>query len=45
MAASGGHTEVIRFLNSKGVDIGALDKVSAHFSMVQYRQYTVALLH
>ncbi|XP_053405460.1 death-associated protein kinase 1-like isoform X2 [Mercenaria mercenaria] len=26
MAASGGHTEVIKFLNSKGVDIGALDK-------------------
>jgi hypothetical protein len=28
MAASGGHTEVIKFLNSKEVDIGALDKVS-----------------
>jgi len=27
MAASGGHTEVIRFLQSKGADIGALDKV------------------
>lgn len=28
MAASGGHIDVIKFLNSKEVDIGALDKVS-----------------
>ena len=27
MAASGGHVEVMKFLQSKGVDIHALDKV------------------
>lgn len=35
MAASGGHTEVISFLQSKGADIAALDKVTSIYLLLR----------
>ncbi|XP_052792914.1 death-associated protein kinase 1-like isoform X2 [Mya arenaria] len=55
MAASGGHTEVIRFLQSKGADIAALDKQGdsgvywaarqGHVEVIQYLHEEGVALH